>query len=150
MEHERDRGRQAGDEAREERIKRLIHAAVTRCSACQRQYMLEDFSVIGHRDHLWMVTVVCEGCRNQGFITAIVEQPDSVPEAIVERERRARPGKRPPRATDLTPADRERFADTTPVSVDDLLDLSVFLDDFGGDFTALFGKKDRDIAPPPA
>lgn len=139
MDHERGRGRQTGDEAREERIKRLIHAAVPHCGACQRAYLLDNFSVIGHRDHLWMVTVICAGCRNQGFITAIVEQPEPAPER--RRDRQGRP-------TDLTPAERDRFAATAPVGVDDLLDLSAFLDDFDGDFRRLLNDDKGDEREP--
>ena len=136
MDHEREQGRQTGDEAREERIKRLIHAAVTHCGACRRAYLLDDFSVIGHRDHLWMVTVICEGCHNQGFITAIVEQPERAADRRPDRGGAPATGRRE-RHTDLTPAERERFVDAPPVGVDDLLDLSVFLDDFDGDFRGL-------------
>ncbi len=143
MDHDRAPGRPAGDEAREERIKRLIHAAVTHCGACRRAYLLDDFSVIGHRDHLWMVTVICEGCRNQGFITAIVEQPERAADRRADRGSTPPPGG-PKRPTDLTPAERDRFADVPPVGVDDLLDLAAFLDDFDGDFRSLLNRDKGD------
>lgn len=143
MDHDRAPGRPAGDEAREERIKRLIHAAVTHCGACRRAYLLGDFSVIGHRDHLWMVTVICEGCRNQGFITAIVEQPERAPDRRADRSSTPPTG-RPKLPTDLTPAERDRFAGATPVGVDDLLDLAAFLDDFDGDFRSLLNRDKGD------
>lgn len=143
MDYEREQGKQTGDDAREERIKRLIHAAVTRCSACQRQYMLDDFSVIGHRDHLWMVTVICEACQNQGFITAIVEQPELLSDRPPRRAE-ASPIGRQGRLTDLTLAERDRFAATQPVDIDDLLDVCAFLDDFDGDFASLFQREQTD------
>ena len=83
MEHSRDPERQTGDEAREQRIKQLILAAVGRCGECRRRYRLDDLAVIGHRDHLWMVTVICEHCHSQGFITAIVGGLVGRPSAVV-------------------------------------------------------------------
>ncbi len=135
---EQDWDARAGDEGREERIKQLILSAVTRCSECRRRYHLDDFAVIGHRDHLWMVTVVCEGCRSQGFITAIVEDPSQLSGETAE----ARPvgRRRRPQLSDLTPDEAARFAGAAPVDSLDLLDLHEFLADFDGDFKTLFGE----------
>lgn len=124
-----ERGRRTGDEAREERVKRLILSAVSRCGACRRRYTLENVAVVGHREHLWMVTVVCGDCRAQGFITAVIEHHDLAGPA-------SSPLGRAP-ASDPTPAEAARPA-AAPVSADDLLDLHTFLDDFDGDFTAIF------------
>lgn len=113
--------------AREERIKRLILAAVPRCGACQRAYAVTDFAVIGHREHLWMITVQCAGCQHQGYITAVVEGHG------VE-------GRHIPRASraESFPEEGGRETPREPVTVDDLLDLHDFLDDFNGDFAGLF------------
>ena len=136
--HEQDWDAQAGEEGQEQRIKQLILSAVTRCSECRRRYHLDDFAVIGHRDHLWMVTVVCEGCRSQGFITAIVEDPGQLSADVSE----ARPGGRRRRGlSDLTPEEAGRFADVPPVDSLDLLDMHEFLADFDGDFKALFDRR---------
>jgi hypothetical protein len=138
MDYRRDGDRPVGDEARERRIKQLILAAVTRCSSCHRRYDLDDFAIIGHREHLWMLTVICEGCYNQGFITAVLDGQDggrvhdrgeAAPPALTDRR-----GRR----SDLLPGERARFAGAAPVSTGDLLDLHDFLDDFDGDFADLF------------
>ena len=140
---DRDQGQdwdaRAGDDGREERIKQLILSAVTRCSECRRRYHLDDFAVIGHRDHLWMVTVVCEGCHSQGFITAIVEDPEQLSGETAQ----ARPvgRRRRPQLSDLMPDEAARFADAVPVNSLDLLDLHEFLADFDGDFKTLFDRK---------
>ena len=136
---EQDWDARADDDGREERIKQLILSAVTRCSECRRRYHLDDFAVIGHRDHLWMVTVVCEGCHSQGFITAIVEDPSQLSGETAE----ARPvgRRRRPQLSDLTPAEATRFAGAAPVDSLDLLDLHEFLADFDGDFKTLFDRK---------
>ncbi len=114
------------EQAREARIKRLILAAIPRCTTCQHDYQVDDFAVIGHREHLWMVTAICEHCHRQGFITA----------AIYGRGTEHRPNPAP--THELTPAEQRQFADTPPIDTDDLLDLHDFLDDFDGDFAALF------------
>ena len=116
-----------GETAREARIKRLILAAVPRCGACEHGYAVTDFSVIGHREHLWMIAVQCPSCQHQGFITAVVEG-----HGVEER-----PAPRASRAEFFT----EKGASTIPhepVTVDDLLDLHDFLDEFNGDFAGLF------------
>ena len=89
----------ADEAAREERIRRLILAAVSRCSVCQARYELANFAVIGHREHIWMVTVVCDACQTQGFITAVIEGHGFDGSA---------PQRRPP--SELTHAERARFA----------------------------------------
>jgi hypothetical protein len=118
-----------GESAREERIKRLMLAAVPRCGACRRSYTVADFAIIGHREQLWMIAVRCGGCQHQGFITAVVERQG--PE-----ERHA------PRASRAEPFTEERvyIVPDNPVTVDDLLDLHDFLDDFNGDFAGLFAR----------
>src|SRR3954447_10120759 len=123
MDFGREQEPSAEERAREERIKRLILAAVSRCSACRRRYELANFAVIGHRDYLWMVTVVCDRCHNQGFITAVIEGHDLDGSGALRGP-----------ISELTPEDRARFAATTPVATDDLLDLHLFLDEFDGNF----------------
>lgn len=118
------------DTVREERIKRLILAAVPRCSACQHSYAVADFAVIDHREHLWMITVRCADCQHQGFITAVVEG-----HGIEERH-----APRASRAEFFT-EETARIVPYNPVTVDDLLDLHDFLDDFNGDFARLFARR---------
>ncbi len=128
MDFDGERELSAEEVARGERVKRLIMAAVSRCNACRRQYTVADFAVIGHREHLWMVAVSCDGCQHQGFITAVIHgrSPERVQPAPVPLR-------------ELTPAERAHFASTSPVATDDLLDLHLFLEEFDGDFSALFG-----------
>lgn len=135
MEERRDDRSHLDDEAREQRIKQLILAAVTRCSECRQQYALDDFAVIGRRDHLWMVTVICEGCQSQGFITAVVES------SAQDLTGTGPPRSRRYKLSELSPEEARRFAASTPVSTTDLLDLHDFLTDFDGDFITIFGKE---------
>jgi len=119
-----------GEAAREERIKRLILAAVSRCGACQRVYAITDFAIIGHREHLWMLAVQCPGCQHQGFITAVVEG-HGMEERHTPRASRA----------EFFTEETARIVPQDPVTVDDLLDLHDFLDEFNGDFAGLFARR---------
>ncbi len=119
-----------GQTAREEWIKRLILAAVPHCGACQRSYAATDFMIIGHREHLWMVAVQCVGCQHQGFITAVVEG-HGVEERHAPRASRA----------EFSTEETARIVPQNPVTVDDLLDLHDFLDEFNGDFAGLFARR---------
>ena len=113
----------AGETEREERVKRLILSAVSRCGACRRRYHLENFAIVGHREHLWMVTVVCERCHTQGFITAVIEGHDLA----------AQEASGGSLAAEHAPA-------ADPVTADDLLDIHEFLDEFDGNFVTLFAR----------
>lgn len=124
-----------GETAREERIKRLILAAVPRCGLCQRQYTVTNFAIIGHREHLWMVSVQCEGCQHQGFITAVVEG-HGIEGHGIEEQRHVPPASR----AEFFSTENEAAA-SKPVTVDDLLDIHDFLDDFNGDFAGLFERR---------
>ncbi len=120
----------AEEVGRAERIKRLVLAAVSRCNACHRHYTMTDFAILGHRDHLWMLTIVCERCQNQGFVTAVVEGHHFESPLQLRRS-----------FSELSPAERARFPNSQPVATDDLLDLHLFLDDFNGDFAGLFERE---------
>lgn len=117
------------ENTRERHIQQLLLTAVSRCSGCHGDYSLSDFAVIGHRDYIWMVTVICKACRRQGFITAIVED-----------ERLEQPGATPlsaPAISDLLP-EEAREAGAPSVSTHDVLDIHEFLRDFDGNFATLF------------
>jgi hypothetical protein len=117
--------RPAGEEEREERVKRLILSAVSRCGACRRRYQLENLAVVGHREHLWMVTVICERCHTQGFITAVIEGHD-----LGVQDSDGGP----------LAAEQASEAVADPVTTDDLLDIHQFLDEFDGNFVTLFAR----------
>lgn len=138
MDSGRDRDRAAGDGALERRLKQLIHAAVARCDACHRAYDLDDFAIVERRDHLLLVTATCAGCQTRSFITVALDlahrRGPGLPALPPSLRRRGAP-------SDLTPADRARLDPSSPVTADDLLALHDFLDDFDGDFAALFGER---------
>jgi len=104
-------------------VKRLL--TTLKCGVCGQRYEASQIQVLGHRDDLWFLSVLCPGCRSQGLVAAVIKEG------------------RAPVVTDLTPEGMERFTQQGAPGVDDLLDLHRFLEEFDGDFHKLFaGKKE--------
>ena len=122
-----DSDRAADDARREERLKRLLLRVVARCRSCQQPYTAESFAIVGQQERRWTVAVACAHCHTRGIITVVADRdaPAETPQAL---------------PIGLSRAERERFARGPAVSIDDLLDLHAFLDDFDGDFARLFGQ----------
>lgn len=104
----------------EERALRRIFAR-QRCSACQRSYAPDSFTAISRKGNVWVVSLRCGAWRACGVY-------------ILELQRGAG------RLGDLTQPERERLRDAPAVAYDDVLDTHQFLEEFDGDFRALFGQ----------
>ena len=101
------------------------------CERCGRSYESSDIRVLAQRDDLFVVDFQCEPCgsRAVAFVTVEIETTDETDddsEAEVEIERISGP---------------------MPVDADEVLDMHLFLQDFDGDFQALFASRDGE---PPA
>ena len=103
-------------------IKRLMTSV--KCSVCGQRYEVDNIDVLGHREDLWFLRVVCPACHTQALVAAVIKE-DRVPKVI----------------TDLTEAELDRFRDVGVLTTNDLLDVHNFLKDFDGDFSRLFGQK---------
>jgi ribosomal protein S27E len=103
-------------------LKRLMERI--NCSVCGEHYDTGDVSVLGHHDTLWFLRVVCNKCSNQGLVAAVVKDSRTVEHV-----------------TDLTEAESEKFLGSSPVSMDDRLDIHNSLREFDGDFIALFSSE---------
>ena len=110
------------------------------CTECGHGYHAEDVHVLRElNERIWDLAAVCNHCYTLSLIRAVV-RPTEVDEeapAGVRAEPRIR------LTSELTSAERRYFADSPPVDVDDVLDVSAFLTAFDGDFRTLFG---QDIA----
>lgn len=95
-----------------------------KCTVCGECYGLDNIKVIGRRDDMWFLNVLCTSCHNQALVAAAVRQ-----------EKPSRP------VTDLTVRERAKFIRAGVVSPDDMLDMHSFLKDFDGDFTGLFARR---------
>jgi len=107
-------------------IKHLI--ATIQCANCGAQYSLDDIHVLGHRGDLWVSAVVCRHCGTQGLIFAMVKDDEETAEVI----------------TDVDPEEMEVFRNLPEISMNEVLDMHLFLRDFDGDFSSLFGDIEED------
>lgn len=104
---------------------RLIKQLMTsmRCDCCGQFYESYNIDVLGHREDLWFLRVLCSVCHTQCLVAAVIRQ-GGTPEVV----------------TDLTEAEVDKFRDSV-VGVDDVLDMHNFLKDFDGDFSRFFTRK---------
>jgi len=117
---------------------RLIRRLFTRheCSHCQRAYREGNVLVLARRSEVWMVMVSCDACGRKGIF--VVSFPASSRSerrrALLEAEALGEGT-----LTEAVLADEpaERSA-APPVTLDDVLDMHVFLKRFDGNFAALF------------
>lgn len=102
-------------------IKKLL--SNMKCGVCGQPYEAENIHIMGHREDLWFLSVRCLSCKSQGLVAAVIkegEMPESV-EVLPE----------------LTETDIEKFANSSPIDSDDVLDMHTFLEEFSGDFSSL-------------
>jgi DNA-directed RNA polymerase subunit RPC12/RpoP len=102
----------------QEVLKRIV--AALRCSQCGASFKPEGVDFLGSKDDMWYFMVDCSGCGNREMVAALVQQAGEAEQC-----------------TDLTESETGKFVH--PVESDDLIDIHLYLKDFGGDFKSLFG-----------
>jgi hypothetical protein len=117
----------------EKQIKRIVLDRMERCSVCHRSFEPEDVHVLSRKSDMWMLMVSCDECHARNFVAAVIGDGDAEEAQLAlrrlgEEHLRARQGI-PPEMDDI-PMD--------PVSVDDVLEIHEFLQDFDGDFKTYF------------
>lgn len=108
-----------------------------RCSVCHRAFDEDDVEVLSRKQDMWMMIVQCRDCQARSFVAALVGDATSTSPSG--------------QLFDLAAAEfgfEERFGleavtevdkPTAPaLSVDDVIEMHEFLDDFDGDFKRLF------------
>jgi hypothetical protein len=101
----------------QEILKKIVSSL--RCEKCSGSFQPDEIVVLGRKENLWYLAVNCSACSNQEVVAALVEGTGE-PEPLC----------------DLNESERKTFV--APVSSDDVLDVHMFLEDFDGDFHALF------------
>lgn len=97
--------------------------ASIKCAVCGQSYEISGIHVLGHEEDLWFLEVNCSSCQAQSLVAAVVRQ-----------------GKASDAITDSTKAELDEFGHMDVVTADDVLDVHIFLKDYHGDFTQLFGQ----------
>ena len=106
----------------EERLIKKLMASM-KCESCGQHFEVYNIDVLGHREDMWFLRVLCSVCHTQCLVAAIVKK-----------------GEKPEAVTDLTETELDEFREKL-IEVDDVLDMHHFLKDFEGDFSRLFGPK---------
>jgi hypothetical protein len=107
--------------AEERLLKRVI--ARFRCEHCHRQHVIDNVSVMGKYDAVWIVGVDCDGCQRPGMFVVSMRKDSSLD-----------------RITDLTDEEEERFLLAKSVDAHDVESIRDFLDGFKGNVEDLFGR----------
>jgi hypothetical protein len=111
-------------------VRRIVLSVVEDCSHCRQRFSIEDLRVVGRNGNLWVLAVRCPQCDSQAFVAAVVgEYEDGT---TIEAT-----------AIDLTEEPEVEYMDSVeePVTVDDVLDMHEFLEEFDGDFMHLFTRR---------
>jgi hypothetical protein len=122
----------------EKQIKRIVLNRMERCSVCHNDFRDDDIQVLSRKEDMWMMVVTCAECHGRNFVAAVLGDGDSS-EAQLALRRLGRDTE----LAEIVPArdDEPVPPDGEPVSVDDLLAMHEFLDEFDGDFQRLFASR---------
>ena len=119
----------------EKQIKRIVLDRMERCSVCHRGFETEDVHVLSRKSDMWMLMVSCSECHARNFVAAVIGDGDAEEAQLALR----RLGEEQIGAqVELDDAD---LPVGDPVSVDDVLEMHSFLDEFDGDFQGLFRRR---------
>jgi hypothetical protein len=80
---------------------------------------------------MWMMVVACADCQAKNFVAAVLDDGDPAQAEIALRRLAEEPG-------DALELDDPPPTGGGPVTVDDVLELHAFLEEFDGDFRRLF------------
>lgn len=101
-------------------LRQIVASTLAECGGCKRAYEPSNVTVLGHQEDLWFLSLICEHCQARCIVAALVRESDELGTPILC-----------PEGCDLDPQNVE-------VAADDVLAMHQFLDDFDGDFKALF------------
>lgn len=117
----------------ERQIKRIVLDRMERCSVCHRGFEPDDVHVLSRKSDMWMLMVSCGECNARNFVAAVIGDGDAEEAQLALRrlgEEHVRSG--------IDVIDEAEGPSDIAVSVDDVLDMHSFLQEFDGDFLTLF------------
>jgi chromosome condensin MukBEF MukE localization factor len=123
----------------EVQIKQIVLNRMERCTVCHHEFATDDIHVISRKPDIWTMLVECTDCHSRNFVAAVLNDGDPKEAQLALRrlsEQAIKEIKEPvkPEIESEAPATGDR------VTASDVLDIHQFLDDFDGDFKALFKK----------
>lgn len=117
----------------EKQIKTIVLNRMERCSVCHHTFGEENIQIVSRRKNMWMMVVTCEECHAKNFVAAVMGDGDAEQAQLALRQL-----SREESDFDVLPDAEEPEEDLGPVTVDDLLEMHAFLDEFDGNFQQLF------------
>jgi hypothetical protein len=123
----------------EVRIKRIVLKRMERCVVCHHEFHTDDITIISRESDMWTMLVECTDCHARNFVAAVLndgdpEEAQMALRRLTERAMREVHDHEEP-AADLADEVPPQGA---PVSASDVVDMYEFLQEFDGDFRALF------------
>ena len=100
------------------------YMTTVKCSVCGQHYQIDNVNVLGHQDELWFLSVFCSSCKSHGLIAAVVKENEPVQIT-----------------TDLSEEEYAKFARSSGVEIDDVLDIHNLLENFSGDISELLSNE---------
>lgn len=121
------------------RIKQLVLRRMERCIVCHRHFDQDDISVISREQDMWTMLVACPECHARNYVAAVMNDgnPEEAQLALRRLSERATEDLVATGQTEVS-SPLEGIPSGSLVSAADVVDMYEFLNDFDGDFRALF------------
>lgn len=122
-------------------IKQIVLRNMHRCVVCHREYSTDDIEIISRKSDIWTMLVECEDCHARNFVAAVLNDADPQEAQLALRrltEEVITQGDHEGPTRDESYFEPEGSVEGPPVTAGDVIDMHLFLDDFDGDFSALF------------
>jgi hypothetical protein len=125
----------------EVRIKRIVLNRMERCIVCHHQFESDDITVISRENEMWTMLVECTDCHARNFVAAVLNDGDPEEAQLALRrlsEQAMREFKEAHNTAGIV-AEIPEHTSGEAVTASDVVDMYQFLEEFDGDFKALFG-----------
>ena len=123
-------------EISEGHIKQMVVRRLARCRVCHRHYQADDVNIISRQDEMWMMSVECTDCHARNFVATVLNEGDPAQaEAALQRLTELNEQLQPISSIELVEPEPSE-----PVTSSDVVDMHEFLEEFDGDFLAMFRK----------
>ncbi len=121
----------------EVKIKQIVLNRMERCVVCHHEFHTDDIHVISRKPEMWTMLVECTDCHARNFVAAVLNDgnPEEAQLALRKLTETTVKGLLQPEQAGI---ELEGVPTGDPVSPGDVVDIHQFLDEFDGDFRALF------------
>jgi hypothetical protein len=94
-----------------------------KCASCRESYSPQDFVFLGQHKDVWVLGSRCRHCGASGHVLVVLQGATKL-ESV----------------TDLTTEEMRAADEWSPITTDDVLDVHAIMQEFDGDFEALFAR----------